>query len=124
MRVLVGSISHETNTFPPFLTRKDDFWIRYDEEVLDHGGYHGGALGGISRTLRESGIELVLTLAAVAMLGGVVERSAYESFKQSILDKAHDIDGVCLFLHGAMRAEGLDTRLSSVCDPRAPCGRK
>jgi microcystin degradation protein MlrC len=65
-------------------------------------------VSGISRTLQESGIELVLTLGAVAMPGGVVERSAYEHLKQTLLDKAHDIDGVCLFLHGAMRAEGLD----------------
>ena len=106
MRVLIGSICHESNTFTPFLTRKEDFWIHYDEKMLDYGDYH--PFSGISRTLRENGIELVLTLSAVAEPGGVVERSAYEFFEQALLDKAHDIDGVCLFLHGAMRAEGLD----------------
>ncbi len=42
------------------------------------------------------------------MPGGVVVRTAYEQFKAAILDVARDVDGVCLALHGAMRAEGLD----------------
>jgi len=53
-------------------------------------------------------VELVPSVTAWAMPGGVVARDAYERFKAGILDAAHDVDGVCLALHGAMRAEGLD----------------
>jgi len=43
----------------------------------------------------------------------VVERTTYERFKRVILDaaagaRAEGLDGICLHLHGAMRAEGLD----------------
>jgi microcystin degradation protein MlrC len=108
MKVLVGAVGHESNTFTPFLTKREDFFIRYGQDSLSQHFGHGGSFGGIVSTLQEHGVELVPTIAAGAMPGGVVERSAYETFKQAVLDKAHDVDGVCLHLHGAMRAEGLD----------------
>jgi microcystin degradation protein MlrC len=107
MRVLIGAIGHESNTFTPFLTTLDDFYVRRGTEILEH-PMRRGALAGIVDTLSTGNVELVPTIAAGAMPGGVVERSAYEAFKRAVLDRAHDIDGVCLYLHGAMRAEGLD----------------
>ncbi|MBN1642237.1 MAG: M81 family metallopeptidase [Anaerolineae bacterium] len=107
MRVLVGAIGHESNTFTPFLTTIDDFFVRRGPEILE-GWMRRSSLGGIVDTLRAHDVELVPTIAAGAMPGGVVERSAYEAFKAAVLEQAHDIDGVCLYLHGAMRAVGLD----------------
>ncbi|HUT18021.1 MAG TPA: M81 family metallopeptidase, partial [Anaerolineae bacterium] len=107
MRVLVGAIGHESNTFTPFLTTMDDFYVRHGPEILE-GPLRRSALAGIVDTLRAHDIELVPTIAAGAMPGGVVERRAYETFKGAVLEHAHDVDGVCLYLHGAMRAEGLD----------------
>jgi len=107
MRVLVGAIGHESNTFTPFLTTMDDFYVRRGPEILE-GPLRRSALAGIVDTLRAHDVELVPTIAAGAMPGGVVERSAYETFKRAVLERAHDVDGVCLYLHGAMRAEGLD----------------
>ncbi len=107
MRILVGAIGHESNTFTPFLTQLEDFHPRYGQESLTP--LRHGAFGGIVRTLQaRSDVELVPTLAAHAMPGGVVARAAFETFKQCLLEPAHDLDGVCLFLHGAMRAEGVD----------------
>jgi microcystin degradation protein MlrC len=109
MRVLIGSVCHESNTFTPFPTTKADFWTLYGDELLsDRWGFEGHPLGGITSVLRANHVELVPTLATVAMPGGVVERSVHEAFKRAILDRAHDVDGVCLFLHGAMRAQGVD----------------
>jgi microcystin degradation protein MlrC len=108
MRVLIGGVGHESNTFTPFLTRKGDFRVGYGQEVLSDRWARGGSLGGIIRVLRANGVEMVPTLSAAAMPGGVVERSAYEAFKEAILEQAQDVDGVCLRLHGAMRAEGVD----------------
>jgi microcystin degradation protein MlrC len=107
MRILIGAIGHESNTFTPFLTRLADFRPRYGAEILDRPRRHG-AFGGIVHTLQASGAELVPTVAAHAPPGGVVERSAYQAFKEALLAEAHDVDGACLFLHGAMRAEGID----------------
>jgi microcystin degradation protein MlrC len=106
-------MGHESNTFTPFLTTVDDFYVRYGAEGLE-GPMLRGSYGGILSTLRaRDDVELVPSLVAGAMPGGVVERATYESFKRTILDAAAEarvggLDGVCLHLHGAMRAEGLD----------------
>ena len=34
MRVLIGSVCHESNTFTPFPTTKADFWTLYGDELL------------------------------------------------------------------------------------------
>jgi microcystin degradation protein MlrC len=107
VRILVGAIGHESNTFTPFLTTMGDFYVLHAPEILE-GSLWPSALAGIVDTLHARDVELVPTISAGAMPGGVVERGAYEGFKRSILEQAHDVDGVCLFLHGAMRAEGLD----------------
>jgi microcystin degradation protein MlrC len=107
MRILIGAVGHESNTFTPFLTTMDDFDVRYGQELL-LGLPRRSSLDGIRDTLQARGAELVPTVAARAMPGGVVERGAYETFKQAILAQAHDVDGACLYLHGAMRVEGLD----------------
>jgi microcystin degradation protein MlrC len=107
MRILIGAVGHESNTFTPFLTTMDDFYVRYGDELFERPPRRN-SLDGIIDTLQARGAELVPTVAAGAMPGGVVERRAYETFKQAILHQAHDVDGVCLYLHGAMRAEGLD----------------
>ena len=68
-----------------------------------------GSFGGIVDVLRQhADVEIVPSVTAWAMPGGVVARDAYARFKAGILDAARDVDGVCLALHGAMRAEGLD----------------
>jgi len=105
MKVLIGAIGHESNTFTPFLTTLEDFSVLYGEDILSRPLQHS-SLQGIIETLQAHDVELVPTVAAGAMPGGVVERSTYEQFKQAVLEKAHHVDGVCLYLHGAMRAGG------------------
>ena len=107
MKVLIGAIGHESNTFTPFLTRREDFFVSRGSDILKK-LWPRSSLAGIVATLEEHGVEMVPTVAAGAMPGGIVERSVYEEFKQAVLDEAGDVDGVCLFLHGAMRAEGVD----------------
>lgn len=107
MKILIGGFGHESNTFTPFRTRLKDFRPRYGEETLAEP--LRGAFGGIVNTLRaHDDIELVPTITAHAMPGGIVERETFETLKGEILARAHDVDGVCLYLHGAMRAEGVD----------------
>lgn len=107
MRILVGAVGHESNTFTPFLTTMDDFFVRYGNELFLSTSWRS-SLAGIVETLQARDVEFVPTVAAGAMPGGVVEHSVYETFKQAILEKAQGVDGVCLYLHGAMRAESLD----------------
>ncbi len=107
MRILVGSFGHESNTFTPFLTTEADFFVRYGDEML-RSPRRVSALDGILEVLDAHGVEPVPSVAAGAMPGGVVERATYEKFKALILEAARDVDGACLALHGAMRAEGVD----------------
>ncbi|HEY9076575.1 MAG TPA: M81 family metallopeptidase [Anaerolineaceae bacterium] len=124
MRVLIGAIGHESNTFTPFLTKREDFHVFYGPALFERAGYRG-SLEGIIDTLRNHGVEMVPTVSAGAMPGGVVERKAYEEFKRAVLEKAQDVDGVCLYLHGAMRAEGLDSCESDLIhDLRSRLGKK
>lgn len=108
MRVLVGAIGHESNTFSPFLTRLEDFHPRWGMESLELPPRRGAFNGIVDVLRRQPDIELVPTVAAHAMPGGRVEWSAFERLKEALLTPAVDIDGVCLFLHGAMRAQGID----------------
>ncbi len=107
-KILVGAIGHESNTFTPFLTTLQDFRPRYGQETLAPPIRHN-AFGGIVATLQARGdVTLVPSVTAHAMPGGVVERGAFETLKGALLEAAHDVDGACIFLHGAMRAEGVD----------------
>ena len=109
-RVLVGSIGHESNTFAPYATKLDDFTPRYGPPSLDP-PYHQQAYTGILDTLRGAAAELVPSVDAHALPGGRVEATAFEALKTALLAAADpaELDGVCLFLHGAMRAEEIDS---------------
>ena len=112
MKVLIGAVGHESNTFTPFPTMLKDFYVRYGSDILNT-PVRRSSLEGIIATLQAHDAVLLPTIAAGAMPGGVVERSTYEKLKQAVLvpqgvRDINDVDGVCLYLHGAMRAEGLD----------------
>jgi microcystin degradation protein MlrC len=108
VRILVGAFGHESNTFTPLLTTLDDFHARWGTSSLQE-PLRRGSFAGIIDVLRQhADVELVPSVTAWAMPGGVVAHGAYERLKKGILDAARDVDGVCLALHGAMRAEGLD----------------
>src|SRR5688572_12531316 len=66
LRIAVGGIRHETNTFSTLHTTLDDFTIERGAEI-DVGG--------------EEGVEVVGTLQASAFPHGVVARETYETLK-------------------------------------------
>jgi microcystin degradation protein MlrC len=107
--ILVGAIGHESNTFAPYMTQLDDFTPRFGAESLKP-PFHQAAYAGIVQTLQDHRSTLVPTVDAHALPGGLVERSAYDRLAQAVMEQATpDLDGVCLFLHGAMRASGIDS---------------
>lgn len=108
MKILVGGFGHESNTFTPFLTRMQDFRPLFGEETLRKSSRRGSFAGIVATLEVHDDIEPVPTITAHAMPGGVVERETFETLKGKILEQAHDVEGVCLYLHGAMRAEGVD----------------
>ncbi|MDW7657174.1 MAG: M81 family metallopeptidase [Bacillota bacterium] len=110
MKIAVGSLMHETNTFTAKTTPLVDFNTAEDV-VFQQAGWMGGPAGGILETLSEAGCSIIPTFFASAMPSGIIEGPAYQLMKQKILAKIEntpDLDGVCLALHGSMFAEDID----------------
>lgn len=111
--ILVGEFSHETNTFAVRETDREAFTDRREylgEDLVENLRGTNTPVGGIVDVAESAGLNLVPTVAAAATPGGVVTADAYEFYAGEILsvarERADDLDGVALSLHGAMVPEG------------------
>jgi microcystin degradation protein MlrC len=108
MRIAVGSLMQETNTFVPFRTTLrtfEDYYLHRGEQVLRGFGGARVEIPAFLAVLAESGIEAVPLLAAHAGANGPVQRDAFDQLLGELVDRlraAGRIDGVLLALHGAM----------------------
>lgn len=112
--IAIGEFAHETNTFCPAPTTTEPFrayqWFRGEEIVRAHGG-NRTYLGGMLAQAEAAGIAAIPTFAAVAYPSGTITRAAYDEITGTLLDeiaRAMPVDAVCLALHGAGVAEGID----------------
>jgi microcystin degradation protein MlrC len=99
LRILLGGIRHETNTFSTLRTSIEDFHVKRGSEVVIEEPWCD---------FRE--VEWAPTLLAYASPHGLVEKNAYLSLKSELidcLDASLPADGVLLDLHGAMEVEGV-----------------
>lgn len=107
MRVFLGGIVTETNTFSPIPTGASEW-----EVVRDLADAHeGSALLAVRDEAAARGDELVFGLSAFAMPAGLTVASAYEALREELLGylrEAGEVDAVLLSLHGAMVAQGED----------------
>ena len=103
MKVLVGGLHHESDTFNPIVTKEKDVKILRGSELLNH--RKEDSISGIIETLTNNDIEVIPTLLARAVPNGEWDKSLYLSLKNEILEiaKQNKVDGVCLALHGSMR---------------------
>lgn len=113
MRILTGTIMHETNTFFPRPTTLSDFHPLYGRELFDHDFWRGEgeSTGGIVETLQAEGVEVIPSLHAVAMVSGTVADEAYAEMKRAVLEairQAGPLDGICFCLHGSMFTASID----------------
>jgi microcystin degradation protein MlrC len=111
MRIAVGCMMHESNTFASPQTRLADFGPLWGDDIYSKCDGTRHPFGGIVDTLKDRGATLVPTFYGRAMISGTVEREAYETMKRAILDAirhAGPLDGICLALHGSMFADGTD----------------
>lgn len=95
MRIAIGGIRHESNTFSTLTTSLDDFTIERGDAILANPAFAAPA----------SDVKLVPVLSARAAPHGVVERAAYEALRDEFAERlasAGRIDGLLLDLHGAM----------------------
>jgi microcystin degradation protein MlrC len=132
MRVAVGGIMQETNTFcavpatlqdfAPYIHRRDAIVSSYEQTRTPIGGFLDGA--------RMEDLTVVPTFSAQAVSSGVTETRTFEVLVGELADAqraAAPVDGVLLALHGAMSAEGVPdadgeiaSRVRAVVGPHVP----
>ncbi|TAK20720.1 MAG: M81 family peptidase [Chloroflexota bacterium] len=113
-RIAIGEIAHETNTFCPEPTSLGDFKRHSWHEGVDIVRANRGTrtyLGGMIEGGERANLIVVPTLATSAVPSGTIEASAYRAMRDTLLGSlaaAGPIDAICLSLHGAGVAQGVD----------------
>ena len=108
MRIAIGGIMHESNTFNQRLTPLDAFRLQRGDELLNWWRDTPHEVGGFIAGAERFGYQLFPTLMAQATPGGMVTGEAFERLTQELLDRlsrAPHLDGLLLALHGAMVSE-------------------
>lgn len=111
MRIAIGSLIQETNTFVPSRTTSDTFAAYYllrGEEILTGYGDARVEVPGFLSVLRRAGATPVPLLAGYAASGGPLTKRAFDELVGELirrLGEARSLDGVLLALHGAMTVE-------------------
>ncbi len=114
MRIAVGCIGHETNTFSPVTTTIDNFkkgsYHRGDEIIAAFRGTRT-ITGGFLDIAAQLNLQPVPLLWTFATPSGMVAHAAYETLKSeflALLQNVGELDGILLDLHGAMVTDELE----------------
>ncbi|MDE2747496.1 MAG: M81 family metallopeptidase [Chloroflexota bacterium] len=108
MRIAVGGIMHESNTFNHRPTPLEAFRVQRGVELLSWWRDSPHEMAGFIAGAQRFGCEVFPTLMAQATPGGVVTGDAFERLTQELLERlslAPPLDGLLLALHGAMVSE-------------------
>src|SRR5580693_1520623 len=115
MRVLLATMSHETNTFSPVSTKLERFCrngttLLDGQAAIDFYRGTGTCMGGYLAVAEEIGAEIVVPVCASAPPSGPVDGDAYETMCRLITDAAakRGFDALWLDLHGAMVTDRFD----------------
>jgi len=114
LKIAIGQVSHETNTFSNVQTTVERFKdLDWDEGrwlIAKNRGVKN-FLGGMIERAEQLEIEIVPIFSAGAHPSGIITRETYETIKKKFIDNldiSEKIDAICLSLHGAGVAEGID----------------
>jgi len=105
MRIAIGGIQHESNTFSSAKTTYSDFGVQRGAEILTEWGLSQHEMGGYIEGGSKFGFEICPTLMAVAMPAGAVTNDALDRLTSELIDRikaAMPLDAVLLAQHGAM----------------------
>lgn len=100
MRIFMGSVQMETNTFSPIKSSIDDFKLSADEKMLSKTT--------ATKIFEKDDIELIPSIYGNAVPSGILDKEVFDTLLTMITDRlknAGKIDGVWLYLHGALEAE-------------------
>ena len=102
MKIIVASFQYESCTFSALLPDINDFEFFEGQDIFKKLVVY--------EPLISVGIEVIPSIYANALPGGVVPLDLYNGFKEKILQtvKEHpDADGIFLYLHGSMEVEAI-----------------
>jgi len=113
LRIFLGALAHETNTFSPVATTRDSFagallHHRGDAATLPRALQFPG-YSDVHQIAQAEGDECAAGMCAWAEPGGPLPRADYEELRDELLADlraAGKVDFVLLVLHGAMVAQG------------------
>ncbi len=108
MRIAIGGIMHESNTFNHRPTPLEAFRVQRGDELVSWWRDTPHEVGGFIAGADSFGYELFPALMTQATPGGIVTREAFERLTQELLERlsrAPRLDGLLLALHGAMVSE-------------------
>lgn len=113
-RVFLGALVHETNSFSPLPTTIASFsegglLHRVGDSATFERARQTPGYGDALALFTDAGDEVVAGPCAWAMPSGLVARHVYETLRDELLgalSSAGKLDAICLFLHGAMVADG------------------
>ncbi len=113
MRVAIGGIVHETNTYAVEsfgMTGIDSFDVRRGDALLRYDGTRT-FVGGMIAAGRAGGHDLVPVLHAWAQPSGTIEAKTYQALVGELIDgirQALPVDAVVVDTHGAGIVDGID----------------
>ena len=111
MRIAVGGIYHESNTFfsqPMTMERFAEKDLHFGADILEHWRNTCSEISGFMEGAQQFKFELVPTVMAWGMPSGALTSDTYETLNGMLLsrlEEAAPLDGVLLSLHGAMVSE-------------------
>ena len=112
MRIALGGITHEANSFCPHAADLSDFegrqLLRGDEMLSNWRATRTEQAGALSILTEVPGCEIIATLLARALSTAPIREETYRSLLAELLaaiQAALPLDGVLLVLHGAMMSE-------------------
>lgn len=114
MRIAVGGLTHETNTYAVAstgMTGTERFKRLSGDDIAAFFAATGTAIGGILDGCQRGGHEAVPTFFAGAEPSGTITAEAYDTLKAALVEALRaslPVDAVALELHGAGVAEGID----------------
>lgn len=114
MRIVIGCLMHESNTFSKIPTDISSFkntQLLTGRQIIDHHKGNRTEIGGMLSALAGKRARIIPTIAAVALPSGIVKKDTYNYLKEQFLTairESKDPDGILFALHGSMVAEGVD----------------
>jgi len=111
MRIAIGHIIQETNTFSPIPTTLQDLQIFRGSGVESRFRGTRTETGGFLDVLSSAKCDVIPLFGVDATTGGLLRRDDYQEIRSMILNELASVlpvDGVLLALHGAMCADGVD----------------